>query len=49
MQTPLSSKRVAPALVASYDVHGRTVCLFYAQPTGQQVSDGTSLHLYEGS
>ena len=35
-QTPLSSGRVGPALVASYDVvmHGRAVGLFYAQPTG---------------
>ena len=33
-QTPLSSGRVGPALVASYDMHGRAVGLFYAQPTG---------------
>ena len=37
--TPLSSGRVVPALVASYDMHGRAVGLFYTQPTGQgQVS-----------
>ena len=34
--TPLSSGRVVPALVASYDMHGRAVGLFYTQPTGQQ-------------
>ena len=33
--TPLSSGRVGPALVASYDMHGRAVGLFYTQPTGQ--------------
>ena len=33
---PLSSKRVVPALVASYDMHGRAVGLFYTQPTGQK-------------
>ena len=33
---PLSSGRVGPALVASYDMHGRAVGLFYTQPTGQQ-------------
>ena len=33
--TPLSSGRVGPALVASYDMHGRAVGLFYARPTGQ--------------
>ena len=33
--TPLSSGRVVPALVASYDMHGRAVGLFYTQPTGQ--------------
>ena len=32
--TPLSSGRVVPALVASYDMHGRAVGLFYTQPTG---------------
>ena len=31
--TPLSSGRVVPALVASYDMHGRAVGLFYTQPT----------------
>ena len=36
--TPLSSGRVVPALVASYDMHGRAVGLFYTQPTGQSVS-----------
>ena len=35
--TPLSSRRVVPALVASYDMHGRAVGLFYTQPTGQLV------------
>ena len=35
--TPLSSGRVVPALVASYDMHGRAVGLFYTQPTGQEV------------
>ena len=34
--TPLSSGRVVPALVSSYDMHGRAVGLFYTQPTGQQ-------------
>ena len=34
--TPLSSGRVVPALVASYDMHGRAVGLFYTQPTGQK-------------
>ena len=33
--TPLSSGRVVPAFVASYDMHGRAVGLFYTQPTGQ--------------
>ena len=33
--TPLSSGRVVPALVASYDMHGRAVGLFYTQPAGQ--------------
>ena len=33
--TPLPSGRVVPALVASYDMHGRAVGLFYTQPTGQ--------------
>ena len=33
--TPLSSGQVVPALVASYDMHGRAVGLFYTQPTGQ--------------
>ena len=33
--TPLSSGRVVPALVVSYDMHGRAVGLFYPQPTGQ--------------
>ena len=33
--TSLSSGRVGPVLVASYDMHGRSVGLFYAQPTGQ--------------
>ena len=33
--TPLSSGQVVPALVASYDMHGRVVGLFYTQPTGQ--------------
>ena len=36
--TPLSSGRVVPALVASYDMHGRAVGLFYTQPTGQKTS-----------
>ena len=36
--TPLSSGRVVPALVASYDMHGRAVGLFYTQPTGQIVN-----------
>ena len=31
--TPLSSRRVGPALVATYDMHGRAVGLFYTQPT----------------
>ena len=31
---PLSSGRAVPALVASYDMHGRAVGLFYTQPTG---------------
>ena len=35
--TPLSSGRVVPALVASYDMHGRAVGLFYTQPIGQCV------------
>ena len=35
--TPLSSGRVVPALVASYDMHGRAVGLFYTQPTGHVV------------
>ena len=34
--TPLSSGRVVPALVASYDMHGRAVGLFYTQPTGHE-------------
>ena len=38
--TPLSSGRVVPALVASYDMHGRAVGLFYTQPTGQNVLNG---------
>ena len=33
--TPLSSGRVGPALVASYDMYGRAVGLFYTQPTAQ--------------
>ena len=36
MPTPLSSGRVVSALVASYDMHGRAVGLFYTQLTGQQ-------------
>ena len=32
--TPLSCVQVVPALVASYDMHGRAVGLFYTQPTG---------------
>ena len=39
--TPLSSGRVVPALVASYDMHGRAVGLFYTQPTGQLVTGMT--------
>ena len=35
-QTPLSSRRVGPALVASYNMCGRAVGLFYTQPTGHQ-------------
>ena len=35
--TPLSSGLVVPALVASYDMHGRAVGLFYTQPTGHGV------------
>ena len=35
--TPLSSRPVVPALVASYDMHGRAVGLLYTQPTGQWV------------
>ena len=31
--TPLSSGRVGPALVTSYNMHGRAVGLFYTQPT----------------
>ena len=31
--TPLSSWRVVPALVTSYDIRGRAVGLSYAQPT----------------
>ena len=38
--TPLSSRPVVPALVASYDMHGRAVGLLYTQPTGQSVSFG---------
>ena len=32
--TPLSSGRVVPVLVASYDMRGRAVGLFYTKPTG---------------
>ena len=32
---PLSPGRILPALVASYDMHGRAVGLFYTQPTRQ--------------
>ena len=39
--TPLSSGRVVPALVASYDMHGRAVGLFYTQPTGRHWYDPT--------
>ena len=42
--TPLSSGRVVPALVASYDMHGRAVGLFYTQPTGQVYTDKTSVY-----
>ena len=46
--TPLSSGRVVPALVASYDMHGRAVGLFYTQPTGH--SPGNMLvYLRDGS
>ena len=38
--TPLSSGRVVPALVTSYDMHGRAVGLFYTQPTGHRDIDG---------
>ena len=38
--TPLSSGRVVPALVASYDMHGRAVGLFYTQPTGLRLPVG---------
>ena len=43
--TPLSSGRVVPALVASYDMHGRAVGLFYTQPTGQRSRIGSLLAL----
>ena len=33
--TPLFSGRVGAALFAFYDMHGRAVGLFYAEPTGQ--------------
>ena len=47
--TPLSSGRVVPALVASYDMHGRAVGLFYTQPTGQvPYPDTTQLALQLG-
>ena len=36
--TPLSSGRVVPALVASYDMHGRAVGLFCTQPTTYRLS-----------
>ena len=35
----LSSGRVVPALVASYDMHGRALGLFYTQPTGHILYD----------
>ena len=38
--TSLSSGRVVPALVASYDMHGRAVGLFYTQPTGHDRQTG---------
>ena len=41
--TPLSSGRVVPALVASYDMHGRAVGLFYTQPTGQPTAEEVGL------
>ena len=37
-QTPLFSGRVGPALVASYDMHGRAAGLFYVQHTGQRMA-----------
>ena len=43
MLTPLSSGWVGPALVASYDMHSKTVGLFYAQPTGQNCTLWRSL------
>ena len=42
--TPLSSGRVVPALVASYDMHGRAVGLFYTQPTGHLVGCFTGVN-----
>ena len=44
--TPLSSGRVVPALVASYDTHSRAVGLFYTQPTGQAIwrTDTQNIH-----
>ena len=31
--TPFSTEGVVPALVTSYDMHGRAVGLFHTQPT----------------
>ena len=44
--TPLSSGRVVPALVASYDMHGRAVGLFYTQPTGQYADSRIDITLF---
>ena len=41
--TPLSSGRVVPALVTSYDMHGRAVGLFYTQPTGHQARSAQTI------
>ena len=40
--TPLSSGRVVPALVASYEMHGKAVGLFYTQPTGKSIYFGVT-------
>ena len=43
--TPLSSGRAVPALIASYDMHGRAVGLLYTQPTGQPASWDVNNHM----